>query len=73
MSLLLNRGGALSMDYFVAYMALIINTMGCSAEEAKKLAFDRLFRGNEDTLGKESYQRFLQAYEVIKKRKTKAR
>ena len=63
--MLLNRGGALSADYFAAYMKLIMNTRDCSLNEAKEMSFQRLFRGKVDTLGKESYQNFILAYKLL--------
>ncbi|WP_047980293.1 hypothetical protein [Ornithinibacillus contaminans] len=65
--MILNRGGALSEEYFVAYMKLIMNAKSCPANEAKEITFKRLFRNNPETLGKESYQRFLMASESLVK------
>lgn len=64
--MLLNRGGALSADYFASYMKLIMNTRECSLNEAKDMTFQRLFRGQVDTLGAESYQKFIIAYESLR-------
>ncbi|WP_010096533.1 hypothetical protein [Ornithinibacillus scapharcae] len=61
--MILNRGGALSKEYFVAYMTLIMNTRDCPVSEAKEIAFKRLFRSNTETLGSQSYEKFLLAYE----------
>jgi hypothetical protein len=63
--MVLNRGGALTKDYFVAYLKLIMNTKECPIAEAKEIAFHRLFRGNRDTLGLESYERFLLAFDSL--------
>ncbi len=65
--MVLNRGGALSIDYFVAYMKLIMNTKDCPALKAKEIAFERLFRNKSDTLGQESYEKFLLAFDAIAK------
>lgn len=65
--MILNRGGALSKEYFAAYMTLVMNTRECSVSEAKEVAFQRLFKNNADTLGRESYDKFLLAYEGMDK------
>lgn len=67
--MILNRGGALSVEYFIAYMKLIMNTRECASIKAKEIAFERLFRNDSKTLGKESYQKFLLACDVLEVRK----
>ncbi|WP_409251002.1 hypothetical protein V1502_12630 [Bacillus sp. SCS-153A] len=60
-----NHGGTLSKEYFISYLSLIMNSRGCSAEQAKEIAFDLFFRGNQEVYGKKTYTEFLTAYSVL--------
>ncbi|WP_324609843.1 hypothetical protein [Oceanobacillus damuensis] len=62
----INHGGALRKEYFISYLTLVMNTMQCPVEQAKEVTFQRLFRNDTKTLGKESYRQFLLAYEELR-------
>lgn len=64
--MMINHAGALRKEYFIAYMKLLMNAFECSAQQARNLTFERLFRSKEDYLGNQSYKVFLEAYEEIK-------
>lgn len=65
--MVINHGGALKKDYFISYLRLIMNVKICNVDVAREVAFQKLFRNNKETLGKESYQQFVLAYEEISK------
>ncbi|EDL66110.1 hypothetical protein [Bacillus sp. SG-1] len=60
-----NHGGTLGKEYFISYLSLIMNSRGCSAEEAHDIAFHLFFKGNEDAFGQKTYQEFLTAYAIM--------
>ncbi len=60
-----NHGGTLGIDFFVAYIKLIMNSRGCSLEEAKAITLDLFFNRNENQFGKQTYNHFLLAFEKI--------
>lgn len=65
--MVINHGGALKKDYFISYLRLIMNVKICNVDVAREVAFQKLFKNNKETLGKESYQQFVLAYEEISK------
>ncbi|MED4850979.1 hypothetical protein P9386_03825 [Caldifermentibacillus hisashii] len=65
--MIINNGGNLSKEYFIAYLSLIINSKQCTLEEAKQLTFERLFNMDEKALGKVTYSHFNSAFEELKK------
>ncbi|MCM3441320.1 hypothetical protein AB3Z07_27565 (plasmid) [Metabacillus halosaccharovorans] len=67
--MVINHAGVLKKEYFIAYLKLIINAFECSIEQAKAITFERLFGLNENSLGKETYLHFLNAYEEICKKR----
>lgn len=63
--MVINRAGALSKEYFISYMKLIMNSKGYSTQQAKELTFQRIFTCDSERLGKSSYQQFLLAFEEL--------
>ncbi|MBS4223104.1 hypothetical protein [Lederbergia citrea] len=61
-----NRGSVLGKEYFLSYIKLILKSRNCTLEMAKELTFKMFFHNNKDQFGKETYQRFLTAYEELK-------
>jgi hypothetical protein len=61
-----NHGSTLGKEYFISYLSLIMNARGCSAEEAKDIAFNLFFKGNKDVYGKKTHQEFLAACSIVK-------
>ncbi|MET3697492.1 hypothetical protein SAMN05877753_10688 [Bacillus oleivorans] len=64
--MVINRAGSLRKEYFISYIKLIMNAYSYQVEEAKELVFQHLFGLQEDRLGHETYQQFLQAYRELK-------
>lgn len=60
-----NRGGALSKEYFLAYLQLVINTRSCSVDKAKEIAFDLFFKQDEKRFGLPTYTQFQSAYNEL--------
>uniref|UniRef100_UPI0035ABB664 hypothetical protein n=1 Tax=Bacillus cereus TaxID=1396 RepID=UPI0035ABB664 len=60
--MIINHAGSLKKDYFLAYIRLIMNTHQYSIEKAKEYIFQNMFELQEDSLGKHTYQNFLEAY-----------
>lgn len=55
------QGGALSKEYFLAYLNLIIISRQFTLEQAHSLTMELFFRHNPAMYGKDTYQSFLQA------------
>lgn len=61
-----NHAGNLKKSYFLSYMRLIMNTQQCSIEQAKEYTIENFFGLNTDSLGKQTYENFLRAYQELK-------
>ena len=59
------NAGKLSKAYFKSYLQLVMSTRDFSLKEAKTYAFEELFQGEEWKNGKETYNKFTQAYEEL--------
>ncbi|MBP2079794.1 hypothetical protein [Oceanobacillus polygoni] len=66
--MVINNGGNLSKEYFVACLSLIMNSRQCNLERAKEITFARLFRKDEKTLGNNSFDQFINAYEDLQEK-----
>jgi hypothetical protein len=64
-----NHGGALGKEYFLSYLNLIIISCNCTLEEARNRMMELFFRNNIDQYGKDTYNRFLDAYQDLKKKR----
>ncbi|MDO6630071.1 hypothetical protein [Bacillus thuringiensis] len=64
--MIINHAGSLKKDYFLAYIRLIMNTQQYSVEKAKDYIFQTMFGLREDSLGKHTYQSFLEAYRDLR-------
>ena len=64
--MVINKGGNLSKEYFIAYLKLIMNSRQCTLEKAKEITFERLFQKDKKTLGSISFERFTNAYVDLK-------
>jgi hypothetical protein len=60
-----NHGGTLGRNYFLSYMNLIVISRNCSLKQARDLAMQLFFKNNIDLYGKETYERFIEAYEEL--------
>ncbi|MFS0562731.1 hypothetical protein AB1K91_18595 [Terribacillus sp. 179-K 1B1 HS] len=66
--MILNKGGKLSVEYFLSYLELVSNARQCSTAEVYDIVFDRLFDQDETKLGQASFQAFNDAYEQFTKK-----
>ncbi|MGD6876172.1 hypothetical protein [Bacillus infantis] len=64
----INHAGSLKKEYFISYMNLLMKAFECSVDEAKERTFERLFRLNENEMGKETFAQFHLAYQELLKR-----
>lgn len=60
-----NHAGALSKDYFIAYLKLIMNARVCSLEMAKDITLELFFHKNLMEYGEETSKRFLEAFHQL--------
>lgn len=56
--MVVNHGGNLSKDYFIAYLKLIMIAKNCSAICAKEDMFQRFFKGHSGSYGPSSFDQF---------------
>jgi hypothetical protein len=63
-----NHGGSLGRNYFLSYINLILISRNCSLKQARDLAMQLFFRNNIDQYGKETYYRFIEAYEELEQK-----
>lgn len=64
--MVINHAGNLKKGYFISYMKLIMNTQQCSLEQAKKYMIENFFGPNTDSFGKQTYEKFMGAYQELK-------
>ncbi|MBJ7959161.1 MULTISPECIES: hypothetical protein [Bacillus] len=64
--MIINHAGNLKKDYFLSYMKLIMNAHQCNVENAKDYIFKSMFGFKNNSLGKETYQSFIEAYQELK-------
>ncbi|MED4136011.1 hypothetical protein P4668_26920 [Priestia megaterium] len=62
----INHSSTLNKEYFLSYMKLIMNAYQNTVDQAKELAFQRLFESHINSLGCNSYENFLLAYNELK-------
>lgn len=63
--MVVNNGGNLSVEYFIAYLNLVMQAKQCSVSCAKQDMLVKFFKGNPDHFGSLSYQSFTQAIDEI--------
>jgi hypothetical protein len=57
-----NHGGSLGKEYFLSYINLIKISRNCTLEQAKNLTVELFFKNNINQYGKDTYNRFSEAY-----------
>ncbi|MFD1739044.1 hypothetical protein ACFSCX_21275 [Bacillus salitolerans] len=57
-----NHASTLQEEYFLSYINLIRLSRNCSLQQAKELTIELFFRNNVDQYGKQTYERFINAY-----------
>jgi hypothetical protein len=63
-----NHGGSLGKNYFLSYINLILISRNCSLKQARDLVMQLFFKNNIDQYGKETYERFMEAYIELEQR-----
>ncbi|CAG9610270.1 hypothetical protein [Pseudoneobacillus rhizosphaerae] len=63
-----NHGGSLGMNYFLSYINLILVSRNCSLKQARDLTMELFFKNNIDQYGKETYERFMEAYRELEQK-----
>jgi hypothetical protein len=64
-----NHAGSLKKEYFLSYINLVKISRNCSLHQAKELTIEMFFKNNIDHYGKQTYERFLDAYKQLSKTK----
>ncbi|SNZ16952.1 hypothetical protein SAMN05421503_3072 [Terribacillus aidingensis] len=63
---MMKNAAILSEEYFLSYLRLLLNTRGCTVEEAYQLTVDQIFEGDLDLFGEDTKKNFKLAYQSIK-------
>lgn len=63
--LVVNHGGNLSKEYFLAYIKLVKNSRNCSIETAKDLTMKLFFKNDKNRFGKDTFQSFEDAFHEL--------
>ena len=66
--MIIQNSGKLSVDYFISYFQLVLNSRTSDIDEANKIIFQRLFNNDSHKLGKETYGNFIKAYNELSKK-----
>lgn len=62
-----NHSSTLTVDYFLSYAKLVMNSRQMSVEETKQFMEEFFFQGDPLVYGEATHQQFLQAMEQIKR------
>lgn len=66
-----NHASTLRKEYFLSYINLIMISRNCSLKQAKELTMELFFHNKIEQYGKQTFERFLDAYcELAAKLKT---
>jgi hypothetical protein len=57
-----NHASTLKKEYFLSYINLIMISRNCSLEQAKEITMELFLHNNFEQYGKQTYERFLDAY-----------
>jgi hypothetical protein len=63
---MMKNAAILSEEYFLSYFRLLLNTRGCTAEEAYQLTVNQIFEGDLNLFGEDTKKNFKLAYQAIK-------
>jgi hypothetical protein len=67
--LTVNHAGTLKKEYFLSYINLVMISRNCSLQQAKELTIELFFKNNIGQYGKQTHERFLDAYKQLSKTK----
>ncbi|MGD6802940.1 hypothetical protein [Rossellomorea aquimaris] len=60
-----NHSGKLTKEYFISYLTLVMNSKGCTLQQAKDITFHKFFKGNFQMYGEDTYNAFLEAVSIL--------
>lgn len=63
--MIVNHGGNLPKEYFLAYIKLVMNSRNCSIETAKVHTIKMFFKNDKNRYGKDTYQSFEDAFHEL--------
>ncbi|MFP7495077.1 hypothetical protein SFC66_14975 [Terribacillus saccharophilus] len=63
---MMKNAAILSEEYFISYIRLLLNTRGCTVEQAYQLTVEQIFEGDLNLFGEETKRNFKLAYQAIK-------
>ncbi|WP_019156790.1 hypothetical protein [Robertmurraya massiliosenegalensis] len=63
--MIVNHGGNLSKEYFLAYIKLVMNSRNCPIETAKAHTIKLFFKNDKNRYGKSTYQSFENAFHEL--------
>ncbi|MFS0561401.1 hypothetical protein AB1K91_11725 [Terribacillus sp. 179-K 1B1 HS] len=64
--MMMKNAAILSEEYFISYFRLLLNTRGCTVEEAYQLTVEQIFEGDINIFGEETKKNFKLAYQTVK-------
>ncbi|WP_462411467.1 hypothetical protein [Neobacillus sp. Marseille-QA0830] len=64
-----NHASTLKKEYFLSYLNLVMISRNCSLQQAKDLTIELFFKNNIEQYGKQTYERFLIAFNQLNKAK----
>lgn len=64
--IMMKNAAILSEEYFVSYFRLLMNTRGCTVEQAHQLTVEQIFEGDINLFGVDTKKNFKLAYQAIK-------
>ncbi|MBT2696659.1 hypothetical protein J7E79_04405 [Bacillus sp. ISL-40] len=62
-----NHASTLKKEYFLSYINLVMISRNCSLQQAKELTIELFFKNNIEQYGKQTYERFLEAFKHLSK------
>ncbi|PFO08494.1 hypothetical protein COJ85_03105 [Bacillus sp. AFS076308] len=62
-----NHASTLKKEYFLSYINLVMISRNCSLQQAKELTIELFFKNNYEQYGKQTYERFIEAFKQLSK------
>lgn len=60
-----NHSGKLTKEYFISYLTLVMNSKGCTFQQAMDITFHKFFKGNFHMYGQDTFNAFLEAVSLL--------
>ncbi|PAF18267.1 hypothetical protein [Terribacillus saccharophilus] len=64
--IMMKNAAILSEEYFLSYFRLLMNTRGCTEEQAYQLTVEQIFEGDINLFGEDTKKNFKLAYKTVK-------